>query len=113
MVNARSNKCHKIDNWDDLRNVIKKSTQSIIPLCPFKVSHEGDANEGLYIEKPRHVVCTKSKEADECLVQGSARHFNILGDGTTLMGIDFTGSRHGAIQIKASGVSIIDCTFET
>jgi hypothetical protein len=113
-VNALTpTKCTSIDSWADLKSEIEDSRQAIVPLCPFKVTHEGNEFEGLYIFKERHVVCIKNDENDKCLVEGSGRHFNIFGDGTTLMGIDFTGSRHGAIQIKASGVSVIDCTFET
>ena len=75
--------------------------------------HDGSEYEGISIFDERKVVCIKSNESDKCVVEGSSRHFDILGDGATLMGIDFKGSRHGAIQIKANGVSIIDSTFET
>ena len=111
-VKAFTTKCYEIRSWFDLKSRIEDSSTAIIPLCPFRVINDGSDRDGLSIFDARQIVCIKSNEFDECVVEGSGRHFNILGDGTTLIGINFKGSRHGAIQIKASSVSIVDCTFD-
>ena len=48
-----------------------------------------------------------------CVVSGTARHLNVIGDGITIAGFTFSESLHGAITVDlgAKGTTISDCIF--
>ena len=107
-----------MDSFDDLAAAIDiASTDGVVLLCPFSVEHNGDSSSGLVVNKNRmKLICAKSDPDDKCVINGTARHFDIIADGVTILGFDFIGSNNGAIHIldemDVAGTSIISCNFE-
>ena len=106
--------CTQVNEFADISRAIQSSTNGIILLCPFSVTHnEGDGAVPLtVVDDGTKIICAKASVNDECVVEGDAKHFNIKANGVTVLGLHFKGSKDTAVSIYGViGTSFIDCTF--
>lgn len=110
--------CTKIDTFGDIQSTLQAaSSNTAVLLCPFFIVNDsittttGSTAVSLK-EKGVKLICAKTNADDKCIIKGTSRHLEIMGDGITVLGFDFIGSKNGAVAVlKGAGTSFIDCNF--
>ncbi len=105
-----------MNSFYDFQNaIITTKTDGVVLFCPFSIARNDKIRDAVGVPV-RHdgvkIICAKENANDKCEIRGEARHLEIAASGVTVLGLDFVGSKNGAIGvIHGRGTSIIDCNF--